>query len=346
MRRHAFTFYCLLCSALAVLAAEFVLMPRLYGLPRDTLLMGFAAQPGTVIDGQVINSMGFTGDVIAGPKPDDTVRILLLGSSTLFNRHLADRLKAALQARTTKKIALLNAGIRSHTSRADVLKWQLLAQHEWDYVLFYDGINDLWANHVRAEDFRDDYAHLDVWYRRNVVLDNSLLARYGYNFFVAYANKLNVMWGERWFPAYQFVFPKKPFVNAANFLSLQSFAGNVSLIVEESRQLLAVPVLISFAYHLPENYSRQAFLAGTLDYSNPDQYDVRDVFNWGPPDYMRKGLAQQNAILQELAAEKNIMLVDADTQMSGRGVWFGDVCHFNDEGVDIFVRLVAGAIFP
>lgn len=334
MRRHAFALYCLLLTTLAVLAAEFVLLPRLHGLPRATLLAGFAATPGDVIDGQRINTLGFTGDDIALQKPADTVRILLLGSSTLFNRHLGERLKTALQQRTTKNIELLDAGIRSHTTRADWLKLQLLAHYQWDYVLLYDGINDLWANHVLPEDFHTDYRQLDPWYHRNALLDNSLLARYSYNLLY-----------HRWLsPGYQFVFPKKPFVNAANFASVQAFAGNVEAIVALAKTSGARPVLLTFAFHLPANYSRQAFLAGELDYRNPDNYDSRDVFNWGPPDYVREGLTRQNRIVRELAEKHRVKLVDIDSAMSGHGHWFGDVCHFNDDGVDVFVDIVANSL--
>ena len=182
MRRYAFTLYCLLLVVMAVLAAEFVLIPRMQHLPRATLLAGFAAQPAENIDGQTINALGFTGDAITLEKPADTLRVLVLGSSTMFNRHMGERLKAALQQKTDKKIELLDAGIRSHTTQADVVKLKLLAPYQWDVILFYNGINDLWANHVLPEDFYSDYRQLDPWNRRNLFLDNSLLARYSYNF--------------------------------------------------------------------------------------------------------------------------------------------------------------------
>lgn len=336
MRRHAFALYCLLLVGLAIAAAEFVLLPRLHGLPRETLLNGFAAQPGTVIDGQRIHALGFTGDEIAREKAPGTLRVLVLGSSTMFNRHLGERLKQALQQRTTQTVEVLNAGIRSHTSRADWLKLQLLAPYAFDYVLFYNGINDLWANHVLPQDFYSDYRQLDPWYRRNALLDNSLLARYSYN--VLY---------HRWLsPGYQFVFPKKPFVNAANFASVQAFAGNAESIVALAKSSGAKPVLLTFAYHLPDNYSRQAFLEGKLDYNNPDNYDSRDVYNWGPPDVVREGLWRNNAALREIALREQVTLIDVDAAMSGQGRWFGDVCHFNDAGVDAFIRLVANTLLP
>jgi hypothetical protein len=344
MRRHAFVLYCLLLSAIAVLAAEFVLLPHLRGLPRATLLTGFAATPGEVVDGQRINRLGFTGDEIARNKPANTVRVLVLGSSTMFNRHLGERLRMALQQKTAKRVELLDAGIRSHTTRADLLKLQLLADYQWDYVLLYDGINDLWANHVLPQDFRADYAQLDPWYHRNFLLDHSLLARYSYNLLLQQIHTANRKMGNRFFPDYQFVFAKKPYVNAAGFASLSAYADNVQSIISLSQKIGAKPVLLTFASHLPENYSRQDFLDGKLDYSNPDNYDSRDVFNWGPPDYVREGLGKQNAVLRDLAEKNAVQLIDVDLAMSGKGRWFGDVCHFNDDGVDVFTRIVAGML--
>ncbi len=335
MRRHAFALYCLLLSLFAVLAAECVLIPQLYGLPRATLLAGFAATPGEMVDGQRINRLGFTGDDIRLEKPAGTVRVLVLGSSTMFNRHMGERLKQALQQKTGKTIELLDAGIRSHTTRADVVKLQLLAPYQWDVVLFYNGINDLWANHVLPEDFHEDYRQLDPWNRRNLLLDNSLLARYSYN---ALHGKIQPQ------PRYQFVFPKKPYINAANFASVPAFAGHLEQIIATSKKSGAKPVLMTLAFHLPDNYSRQAFLDKSLDYSNPDNYDSRDVYNWGPPDFVREGLSRENAIIRDMAKKYDVTLIDVDAKMSGQGRWFGDVCHFNDAGVDVFTALVAEAL--
>ena len=44
-----------------------------------------------------------------------------------------------------------------HTSRASVIKYDFLSKYRFDVVLIYEGINDLWANHVTPERFRDDY---------------------------------------------------------------------------------------------------------------------------------------------------------------------------------------------
>jgi lysophospholipase L1-like esterase len=344
-RRYAFVLYCSLLLLSAVLLAEFVLLPRLFGMPRAMLLLGFTATPETVIDGQRINALGFTGDAVSENKAPNTVRILLLGSSTMFNRHMAEKLKAALQKTLPdKNIELLDVGIRSHTTQADVAKLQYFAQYDWDFVLFYNGINDLWANHVLPQDFYADYRHIDPWHRRNMLLDNSLLARHLYNTGYTWLRTLNQQFDYAFFPNYQFVFPKKPYLNAAQFASLSVFERNINAIVDTSLRNGAKPILLTFAYHLPANYSRQSFLQQTLDYRNPDHYDSRDVYNWGPPDYVRAGLQQENAVLRNIAAQRNVALIDIDAAMSGHGEWFGDVCHFNNEGVAVFSAQVASVL--
>ncbi len=344
-RRYAFVLYCTLLLLAAILLAEYLLLPRVFGMPRAMLLLGFTATPDAVIDGQRINTLGFTGDVIAVNKPPNTVRVLVLGSSTMFNRHMADQLKTTLQKNIPdKNIELLNAGIRSHTTHADVVKLQYLSAYHWDYVLFYNGINDLWANHVLPQDFYSDYRHIDPWNRRNVLLDHSLLARHLYNNSYTWLRVINQKLHFSLFPNYQFVFPKKPYINAADFSSLPVFIRNVNTIVDTSLRLGAKPILITFAYHLPGHYSRQAFLQQQLDYNNPDHYDSRDVYNWGPPDYVREGLKRENAGLRDIATQRAVPLLDIDAAMSNHGVWFGDVCHFNTDGVAVFAERVAQAM--
>ena len=40
----------------------------------------------------------------------------------------------------------------------------------------------------------------------------------------------------------------------------------------------------------------------------------------------------------------NGLWLHVDAAMSGRGHWFGDVCHFNDDGVGVFVDVVANSL--
>ncbi|MCB1614468.1 MAG: hypothetical protein KDI30_00500 [Pseudomonadales bacterium] len=312
-----------------LLIGEFILLPALSGLNRETLLMGFAGKPGSEIDGQLINTMGFTGDVIEIEKQPGTVRILILGGSVMFNRHLGERLKPQLQALLPgKKLELVNAGLRSHTTRSSLLKMRLLQKYQFDYVFIYHGINDLWANHIDKSGYRPDYSHLNSWYERSAVLDHSTIARSIFN-----------TWRMiKPLPVPQYIFPDKANVNRCAFCSVKSLEENleeISSIAEASGSRI---VLITFASNIPENYSRKKFLENTVGYINPEDYDRRDIFNWGPPDYVREGLKRHNTALKTLATKKHLALWDADQILSPHIEWFGDACHFNNEGVDRFIE--------
>lgn len=339
-RNIAFLAYCLAITALLLCATEFLLLPRVLGLPRETLLMRFAATPGSVIDGQAINRMGFTGDVLEKQKPPGTLRILVLGSSTMFNRHLGERLKASLQAASPLRIELLDASLRSHTSRSDLAKYRLLRQYGFDYVLYYNGINDLWANHAPAALYREDYSHMDAWYAEGPLISHSVLARTAYRLLRPLLEKMDAAWHLGHYSHDPFVFPRKENLNAAHFASIGTFSGNLQALSRMTRDDGARLVLMTFAYTIPPQYTRKAFLDDRLGYVNPDHYDRRDVFNWGSPEYVREGLTRTNRVIRTLAQETATPLLDIDAGMSGRINWFGDPCHFNDEGVDMFVRLV------
>lgn len=316
----------LICCVL--LFGEFLLLPAMSGLDRKTLLMGFAAKPGTEIDGQLINGMGFTGDDITQEKPAGSVRILLLGGSVLFNRHMSERMKPMLEKTFSgSKVELVNAGLRSHTTRSSLLKMQLLAGYHFDYVLVYHGINDLWANHITPDGFRQDYAHLNSWYERSWLLDHSTLARSVFNLWRA-RNPL---------PAPQYIFPEKPYINLCHYCSVQSFSDNLQQVIELANDSGAQVILATFASSIPTDYSRKRFLAGEMEYVNPDNYDRRDVFNWGPPAYVSEGIRQHNEALKALASRNSLPLWDAAATLDNEITLFGDACHFNDDGVERFI---------
>jgi hypothetical protein len=136
--RRIFAIATLFWVALAWVLAEFVFLPRSFGVPRATALFGLMANT-TKVDDTEINALGFTGDVPGEIKQPSEKRILLLGGSAMFNRRLAVRLKTALQARSVHPVVVLDAALRSHTSRASVIKYRYLAKYRFDYVVINEG---------------------------------------------------------------------------------------------------------------------------------------------------------------------------------------------------------------
>ena len=313
----------LLAAALSVglLAADLWLLPRLRGLPRETCLMGFAAMPGTVVDDVTINAMGFAGDVVAPAKPAATVRVLTLGGSALFNRRMADRIRDRLQRLGPRRVEVVGAALRTHTSRSSVLKYELLRRYDFDYVLLYHGINDLWANHGALADFREDYSHLGPWYRRGPWLDRCVTCRLVYN---AAA------------PA-----PAPRTGRPVHFGSVRALAHNLTRLVDMAAEDGATPVLMTFAWSVPPGYSYEAFTAGRIGYHNPTHYDRWPVELWGPPAWVVEGLGRHNAVVRDLARSRGLPFLDQEALIGKDLRWFGDPCHLSDAGTDRFVENVA-----
>ena len=170
----------------SLLFVEFVFAPILLQFMdrpgRSLTLLGVVAWPDIVVDDVRINSQGFTGHILSESKPPETTRILTLGGSAMFNRRMTERLIESLSQATPTSIEIQGGAFRTHNTRSSLIKYQEhFYNYAFDYVLIYHGINDLWANHVALQEFRDDYSHLDATYTRNAVLNNSVIARYFYN---------------------------------------------------------------------------------------------------------------------------------------------------------------------
>jgi lysophospholipase L1-like esterase len=314
----------LVSVVLCLILAEYFLLPSfiLKQANRQLLLLGLFAPPNSRVDDTSINSQGFTGDVVNEVKPAGTVRILTLGGSAIFNRRMTERIIAAFRAATSQHIEVVGGALRTHSSRDSLIKYeQYFSKYHFDYVLIYDGINDLWMNHVSATKFADDYSHWSSWDKRNLLLNHSLIARYVYNLF--------------WIPKQQ-MFPKEN-INGAQFRSYLTFETNIRQLIQDIRTDQGVPVLMTFAWNIPNNYSKDAFDRGTLGFNNPTNYDKWPVELWGPVDYVREGMHHNNSIIRKVAREEAVPLLDQQGRLGGDISNFGDIVHLSEEGTDHFI---------
>ncbi len=312
----------LLASA-TILIAEFLVLPGVLGVPRGTFLMGFAATPNQLVDDTPINSMGFTGDVIEVEKTPGTTRILTLGGSAFFNRRMTDRLIEALGAASAEPVEVVGAALRTHTTLSSVFKYDLLSRYDFDVVIIYHGVNDLWANHVMR--FRPDYFHLSPWYKRSRLLDRSVIYRLIYNKWI-YSGS-DMVRNSNYLKA-----------NQAGFAAEHTFRQNMTTLVDAIRRDASVPILMTFASSIPAHYSQAAFESRSLGYNNPTDYDRCSAEVWGAPDFVREGLRKHNRIINEISASKQVLLLDQERLVGKDLRWFGDVCHFSEEGTDRFIR--------
>jgi hypothetical protein len=149
------------------------------------------------------------------------------------------------------------------------------------------------------DDFKADYSHQNPWGRRNFLLDNSVVARWVFN---------SRHSAQGTFPAVS---------NQANFMAERSFESNLRALVDAVRSNGGTPVLMTFAWFVPEDYSLDRFKSGDLPYNNPTRYDYCPVELWGDVAYVKEGLERLNAIIRRLAGELGVDLIEQDERLSG-----------------------------
>jgi hypothetical protein len=276
------------------------------------------------VDDTPINSQGFTGHVLqASRPPENTVRILTLGGSAMFNRRMTERLIESLSMATSVRLEIQGGALRSHSTRASLIKYkEHFYKYSFDYVLIYHAINDLWMNNVALENFKADYSHYKPWYNRNAVLTHSVIARYFYG---------NHIWN-----------PSQRLDNGSQFSSCQTFEQNIRELIRLIKSNNGFPILMTFAWYIPDDYTETKFYQGRLGYNNPTDYNRCQVEMWGSVDYVKEGLMRHNSIIRKIAREEQVMLIDiegTDTFQNNQQN-FGDVCHFSEDGTKIFIKLI------
>ncbi len=259
-RNRYFLIYIFIILLVILLIFEFMVLPWYFRLPRDLALMGFAASPNITVDDTFINSIGFTGDVIRNGKTPGTIRILTLGGSVIFNRRMTARMKVGFEAVSGRPVEIMGGALRTHTSMSSLIKYKTLSKYKFDYALIYHGINDLFVNNVDRKYFKSDYSHLLPWYKRNFLLDHSLFARIIYN---------NFIWGKRIFGMEKiwYIYPGTDRENIMEFISEELLRNNILSLVKKMEDDNVVPVLMTFAWNIPDNYSQESFVSGTVGFA-------------------------------------------------------------------------------
>jgi hypothetical protein len=121
------------------------------------------------------------------------------------------------------------------------------------------------------------------------------------------------------------------------------FQNNLREIVTLAKKKSERVVLMSFAYHIPADYSLEAYMAQRLDFP-PDAGTYGPVELWGKPEYVIAALNEQNQAIRELAAQNpEVVFIDQQRLMPGSGKIYLDCCHFTGEGCTRFTQhLLAG----
>lgn len=261
------------------------------------------------------NNYGFFGPELALPKPENTLRVFLVGSSVLANPDLPKATAAALEeALPGKRIEICTTGIPRYCSyHCTLLTERRLIELEPDVLVIYLGLND---NVYNTNPGIDAAPPVGLW--NPARLDYSLagaMARY-------------YVWYKR-------------FVVTPDFTDIRSapiFERHLRGIIETAR---ANGIRVLFV--------RMALAYETEDLDLAQQIAANEgpmAHFWGTTEASKRGVEAHNDVLDYMAAEYGTPLTDANAEIPKTSVYFRDLCHLTPEGNaalgKIFARAVAG----
>lgn len=282
-----------------------------------------------------VNDLGLRGGRVMVPKPAGTVRVVVLGGSSVFDIHASEGedwphlAGARLRAAGHPEVEILNAGVPGHAS-ADSLGrlvtqiWML----EPDEVLMVHGWNDLkllgridpdhplLAHQApydpRADPFQNDRGALD-----RLLLSSQLYVKLRTRWFLSrvapgtegwQADRgsagLDWSWGER------------------------QFRLDLALLAEACRAMGARPVFVTEANLATADADEEARKRIQYDYVGFDH-----------PTLVR-AYALFNEAVRAVGRERGVPVLDLDRALSGRKDLFADHVHTNAAGS----RAVADAV--
>src|SRR5678816_2039441 len=148
----------------------------------------------------------------------------------------------------------------------DSYKYRQLAPAGVELVMVYHGLNELRANNVPPGSFRDDYSHY-AWYELvGDVVDRNALYPFATPYSVRFVfRRLLARLGMR-----DYVPVERPrpewMAHGREVRTREPFRRNLEAIVALARSRGERVMLLSYASHIPSDYSETRFTARELDY--------------------------------------------------------------------------------
>ena len=274
-------------------------------------------------------------DRVRPAHDDDFYDVLVLAGSVLHPEWGAavEDTRVLLEGLVQKKVRIFNVAMPAHTSRDSRLKYEALAGHGFELVMFYHGINEARANNVPADLFREDYSHYS-WYE---VVNNLAPSHRTSSFATPYTIRFLALRIRQKLTAGSYVpthDPREDWLEyGSDSRTSVSFHQNLGAVLAQARDRGDSVLLMTFAMHVPRDYSLEAFTAGRLDYGG----HRLPLETWGRPQHVQKTVAAHNDIIRRKATEFNeVLFVDQALLIEGSGEYFDDACHLTALGASVF----------
>ena len=289
--------------------------------------------------GWLINSKGYRGDDFSQNKNEGTIRVIVYGGSAAFDIKVPDgkdwpsRLEQLLKEKGITSLEVINAGIPGHAS-FDSFGRLFSEGHifEPDYVILYNAWNDIkyfssekpllrkFKPYDESRDYRISYqGTLDQMFCEMSQLYVRLRARY-YSWKYRVGSEGAIQGGE--------------YTNEVKGLGLRQYKLNVEMFVDLATNIDAVPVLVT----QPRLVARD----NTVEDKSKINYDFQNM----SPEVLVRAFEETDEIMISVAKSKNIpIVIDASKQMNGKGEYFTDHVHLNDEGSNQLSVIISEHLF-
>jgi hypothetical protein len=278
-------------------------------------------------------------------RTEGTYDILILGGSTISDEFgsIGTQLGNGLKQRLGKPVRVFNLAFAAHNSRDSMLKYRWLADQHFDLVVVYDGINDVRMNNAPPEVFREDYSHCHWYQCVNRLDEHPLLFQSALPYTVLFTgDRIAGVTGLTWYMSRH-----EPNDQRAEYgkdiRTRGPFQRHLGEIVTTAKQRDERVVVMTFACHIPADYSLESYFAGRLDYEPPLTHTPVEL--WGKPAHVTAALQQHNDAVRELAAQHpDVVFVDQDRLLARAGKNFVDCCHLTEQGCTQFAQNILATL--
>lgn len=266
-------------------------------------------------------------------RGDKAFDVLLLGGSVLHSDwgNIESLLRQRLNRECPRPVRIFNLARQALTSQDSLLQYEHLDNARFDLVIVYDGINDVRMNCCPPELYQADYTHF-IWYRDFAKARQRKTA--------ALAETASDQL-KRAFNSQRLGTPEADLVEyAADPKTPESVYQNLKRIAQIAHERGDRLLLLSYAWHIPADYTLDKFSEFELDYANeaPNRCAVE---LWGKAEYVAQALREQNARIRELASESpECRFVDMFELLPRTGTNFIDPCHLTPAGCETYVEII------
>ena len=273
--------------------------------------------------------------------------ILILGASVTNNSFgsIRENLEKRLSNQTNQSVRVTNLSRPAHSSLDSFLKYSAIEHPKFDLVIIYHNINELRSNHVPDNLFKSNYTHLD-WY---ATIDKHL----------SHSDRLTPFATEYILTLLSYHLKNRhlsPLPNDSvrpewihhgkTIKTALPFRKNINAILTLAKKRQTKTLLMTFAYHLPKNYSPSKFSSEALDYTFKKGHSF-PLSIWGNKETLSIGLESHNAILKDFHQnDPSLLFVDQNSHIPKNKAYFNDVCHLTDVGGRQFVNNLLTVISP